>query len=535
MADLGFITRWQVKPHLDMDVRRRNLGRDLASLQPHKPIPPATAQGPESTTVLWATSALCGRSKFKVRNGSLLKATLYKEWLIVSFAHPSKMSDQGAKVTSDVKAEEVKPQAVKTAGVSAEEGEDAEAASQKPEPKKRGRKLQVKSDDAKDPAAEADAVEGGRVKRDRKQVEHYTVATPVKQSRTITIPEGSGTPLKDIKPIAESIAKVSTADDLLHGFHTLIWGRAQHKHMKADILKFNGFDFKSDKEHDAALAKLGKWTMNGLKEFAALLHLESAGAKDVVIDRIFKFLQSPSEDGIKEGKRKRNSIGKASKTPQKKGKKAKAETEDDEDEDEVEGDEDEDDEGSPEPKKRKYTKRTIATPKEPKKRGPKPKPKSAFEVFAKDKTGDVEKKLEEGEKLEAKLEQLYEALSEKEKKSYEDKLEELKKPATKPKRKGSKIKSAALITTEDEASDAEDNEKDAGEDEKPLKTKKVAEKEGGPSNADIVKAIKDILDDGKLDELTPKAIREKLQSHFGTNMDDKKMFIKESIDKILSE
>ncbi|KAI8920869.1 hypothetical protein DFJ77DRAFT_447668 [Powellomyces hirtus] len=245
-----------------------------------------------------------------------------------------------------------------------------------------------KDADVETPGSEA------RARRERKPTQHYTVEATVKTPKAIEIPEGKGTPLKDIKTIADNIASTPASDDLITGFHTLVWGRAGHKHIKQDILKFKGFNFQSDKEHDLALNKLARWTTAGLKEFAQLLHLESSGTKEVIIDRVFKFLQEPSAAGTKSGGTPRKSKS-GSKTPTKSPKASKASI-------------------------------SEATPK---KRGPKPKPKSVFELYAQEQRAEAVEELDEDASendIQAKLKELFEELDEADLKQYEEKFDALK-------------------------------------------------------------------------------------------------------------
>ncbi|KAI9105260.1 hypothetical protein DFS34DRAFT_1833 [Phlyctochytrium arcticum] len=219
-----------------------------------------------------------------------------------------------------------------------------------------------------------------RPSRDRKTTEHYTYPKKeVKEPKKNSIPEGNGTPLRDIKSIHEEFSKAATDDDILRGFHGIVFGgRAAQKHIKSELLQFNGFNFASDKEHDAALGKLERFTMAGLKDLANLLCVESSGNKETVLERVWEFLKAPSKDAATNSRKRRRSSG--------------AKKDDESDDDTEEGAD----------KEKKVVKKaksattklpssktvaasTAASPgtaKEGKKRGPKPKPKTPFEVYA---------------------------------------------------------------------------------------------------------------------------------------------------------
>ncbi|KAJ3157879.1 hypothetical protein HDU89_000258 [Geranomyces variabilis] len=357
-------------------------------------------------------------------------------------------------------------------------------------------------------------------RRERKPVQHYTVEAPAKKAVVVEVPEGKGTPLKDIKKIADKALKMPSDDDIFVGLSALIFGRAgRAKNAKREVMKFKGFDFSSDKEHDLALDKLARWTTLGLKELASLLCLESSGTKDVIIDRVFQFLQEPSASAIKDGRRKA---------------------------------------GSKTPTKSKTTEKLTA-----------------FDIFSNEKHAEAKKHVtsedaDEEDEIDAKLQEMYDELDEAGKKQYEEKAEAAntkaakKSPAKTPKAapktpktpksekvtktsktpktpktpkngKKSKAPAKSAETVDDSAESNADTpaKDDSADDDKPLAPKTAGKT--SPSNADIVSAIKKILTPDNLGELSNKRVRAKLEEQFGCDMNDRKPFIKEVIDKTIAE
>ncbi|KAJ3081471.1 hypothetical protein HK102_002322 [Quaeritorhiza haematococci] len=406
-----------------------------------------------------------------------------------------------------------------------------------------------------------------RPQRARKAVERYSESTDFKEKKQVRIPEGKGVALKEIPHILEEIDKRTSSDDILSGFHTLIWGRLTHKHLKQDLRQFCGFDIKSEKEKELIVGKLGRWTMVGLKEFCEVLGLETSGTKDAIMDRIYEFLLKPHP-----------------RTPASKRKRTKSKSSHD----------NSDDETPAKPKKKK-----ASTPKTP--------PPTAFDIFF-DENNKTEDSSEDASEEDVKkaLQEKWDAMSEEEKKPFEEKAaaaaaaqaEETedgdaspvgrktpktpksqsaskKKPSSaKSTKTGSAKKRAApksakhAETDEDEEKDevaSEDEEKANGtkssiasekkekESKKEEEAKKEEKKEeepaavdtpapveevkepSGPSSSEIELEIKRLLDEGDLNNLTSKKIREMLSDKFDVDLADRKGFIKEVIDRIMTQ
>ncbi|KAJ3047800.1 hypothetical protein HK097_011156 [Rhizophlyctis rosea] len=283
-----------------------------------------------------------------------------------------------------------------------------------------------------------------RTPRERKSVDRLTTDVYAKApQKTVTIPEGPGTPLKDIPAIAEAIQKKTKNDDILQGLHSLIWGNAtvssiltltycgtgltfrwqKKKSLKQDVLQFRGFKFNADKDHDSAVLRLEKWTAQGLKELAHLLHLESSGTKDVVAERVFNFLKEPNESSTKGGRTVKRKRSTSKPTPKKKSTESVSNSDEEE--------ESSSSPTTPAPKKKtpskKSTPKNSTTTTPAKKRGPKPKPKNAFELFARERREELEKDGGE-EDVKGKVEELWGKLSKEEKEKVEERFAGLATP-----------------------------------------------------------------------------------------------------------
>ncbi|KAJ3297016.1 hypothetical protein HK104_000933 [Borealophlyctis nickersoniae] len=374
--------------------------------------------------------------------------------------------------------------------------------------------------------------------RVRKSVDRLSMSGYQKQAKPIEIPKGKGQPLGDIAPIAENISKRTRSDDILIGLHLLIWGKASQKNLKSDLLKFHGFDFQNDKEHDNHMMRLGKWTMAGLKDLCQILRLESSGTKDAVVERIFTFLKNPQESDIKGGgSRRKRSVSQT--TPRKKKGDATSDGEDAEEDSEP----------------------------QPKKRASKPKFKSAFELFASEQRAEAEKEGGEEDDIQKRLTEKWEALAEEDKKEFEErfaKLEASAKTPTKktPTKKAAKKELTKAVTPKKRGRPAKASKKvseDESEEEKvpapkkrgrPPKSKELVESEdekdgkeqgkadgkgGEPTDEQLVAHIKMILEQSALETLTRRGVREQLEAHYGVNFAERKKFINDVISENLAD
>lgn len=120
------------------------------------------------------------------------------------------------------------------------------------------------------------------------------------------------------------------------------------------------------------------------------------------------------------------------------------------------------------------------------------KPKSAYEVFANEKREEVQEELgdeADDEKVDERLKEMFESLNDEEKKDYEEKFAASKVEKTTAKKKRTKPSSKAAKEGDD-SNEAGSDEAEATDGEKQPKKKA---KSDSPTNAQIKRAIKDIL------------------------------------------
>ncbi|RKO85145.1 DEK C terminal domain-containing protein, partial [Blyttiomyces helicus] len=323
-----------------------------------------------------------------------------------------------------------------------------------------------------------------------------------------------------------------------------------HKHVKADLLKFHGFPEKSEKGRQVAIAKLERWTVSGLRELAEILNLVHYGTKEVLVERIYTFLEKPelkeSAKGKEAAKTKTTTPKKTPKTP--------------------------------------HSSDSEAPATEKKKLGRKPRPKTVLEFYgtnadvAQAATAAVE--AGEAETVEAKVVEMWEALEREARKEVEERFEEI----TSTKAKGAAKEKPAAKAKKEKAVAEESEAEPAAEEEKvpkkrgrppksgtaafkpvPKKTKTEtsppveqvpphAEAEAEavaakakvevkpsvdgtprePSDAEIVAQIKVILATDDLESLSNKKVRDQLEVHFGIPLTERKKYITEQINSILT-
>lgn len=117
------------------------------------------------------------------------------------------------------------------------------------------------------------------------------------------LPEGKGKQLKDFAGISYEINKRQSSDPTLQSFHFTLFGRTYKKFLKSDILSFNGYIFPEDlllkeKEKETITFRLYKSNLPLIKDLAKLLHLQSSGTKEEIIDKIIDFICVPVEEKL---------------------------------------------------------------------------------------------------------------------------------------------------------------------------------------------------------------------------------------------
>jgi len=124
----------------------------------------------------------------------------------------------------------------------------------------------------------------------------------------LTILEGKGTKLGDMPRVDRELNQTN-ADDL-KPLHRFLFGRtAKNWEIKKNIRKFNGFAFEvNSKEYKKKKDFVEKFTVPGLKFVCEILDQEKSGTKAELEDRLMEYLMEPRSSGKPvPGKRKKMS------------------------------------------------------------------------------------------------------------------------------------------------------------------------------------------------------------------------------------
>ncbi|GIY05388.1 protein DEK [Caerostris extrusa] len=410
----------------------------------------------------------------------------------------SDTKDESNSTTSDVKEEESSPKTEEAKSVD-ESSKDSEKDSikdenVKEESGKEGSEKDGSSD--KESSDDEDALFDRPVEqvgcRARKQVERLEISfnTPKEKHE---IKAGKGQKLGECPRIEHQIQKTSIED--LKPVHKILFGRVgSASQIKKSIRKFSGFPFgKSSSEFKRKRAFAEKLTANVLKRICEVLDLERSGSKEEIIKRILGFLLEPKDSGKKVKSKNKGSTKDKGKNSEKKPKsikkpKAKKASSDEEtsindsasekeDEEEEQDEQVDDDDDSDYDAKKKAKKNPKA-----KKTPPKTVAKQS------DKKGKAKKE---------------------EKKSTG---------------KGTKRK------REDDDDSASDTETDSSDEEPIAKKRKM------PSDEEIKKLVKKILDAADLQQITmKKVIKQIADAYPDCDLSHKKAFIKSTVKSLLGK
>ncbi|GFT70313.1 protein DEK [Nephila pilipes] len=329
--------------------------------------------------------------------------------------------------------------------------------------------------------------------RARKQVERleYSFNTPKEKQE---IQEGSGQKLGDCPRIEHQIVKTSIED--LKPLYRILFGRVgAAPQIKKNIRKFSGFPFeKKSTEFDRKKAVVEKLTTTVLKRVCELLDLERSGTKEEIVLRILDFLMDPKDSG-KSVKTKKKASGKdKKKSTEKKGKN----------------------------NKKPKTKKEVASDEN-----------DSANESASDEASDKEEEEEEEENDENEDEESdYDS-----KKKSKNASKVKKTPAKNPKKKTEKKekvkkeeKKSSAKGTKRKRDDDEDDDTDESSDEQP-----TAKKTKMPSDDEIKKLVKRILDAADLQEITmKKVIKQVADAYPDCDLSHKKAFIKTTIKSVIS-
>ncbi|XP_054709569.1 protein DEK-like isoform X2 [Uloborus diversus] len=312
--------------------------------------------------------------------------------------------------------------------------------------------------------------------RARKKVERLEVSFHTPKDKEMEIPEGKGQKLGQCPRIEFQIQKYKAVD--LRPLHRILFNKlGAEKSVKRNIRKFSGFPFDKDSdEYKKKLLMLNKYSTTVLKRMCLILDVDRGGQKDSLTERILEFLLTPQDSGKNVPQKK--SRGSSGKKKQKKVKSKKSDDEgesaNDVDDEKIDGSNESVNESNSEEEK---------SDDEPKKKS-KPAAKS---TTSKDKT---------------------------KKSAVKSKKVEKKTPAKTAKRKR----------------DVEEDDESSDDDDKPL-----AKKSKMPSDDEIKKMIKGILDSADLQEITMKKVINQVSDAYPDfDLTDKKAFIKSTVKTLLN-
>ncbi|XP_063409142.1 protein DEK-like isoform X3 [Mytilus trossulus] len=394
------------------------------------------------------------------------------------------------------------------------ETDSPKKSTKKTEETKSKKKKEVKKEDEEDEEDDEDSepklglleqpvvIESG--KREKRKVERLSMTeaynTP-NQPKEVDIPEGVGEKLGDIPRVEFQINKFKAED--LKTLHRVLFGKiTAATKVKKNIRLFTGFEFKKDdkeykKRRDMLLNR--NFHMPMLKVVCEVLDLEKKGTKDEVAERVMAFCMEPKSTGKKvpqSKKRKRSETkGKGDKKKTKKDSKSSKKKKSKE---KVKGSDDEDDEEEEEEEK-------------------------SEEEEVDDEEEEEEKEESEEEEVEEEPEEVKAPKKKKAKKETP-----AKKPA--PAKKETKKKEKPTPQKKKESESEEESEQ-SSDDEEPL----VKKAPSAPTNDELKKLVKKILDGANLEQVTMKTVVKQVYDKFPTfDLSDRKQFIKSTVKQFLS-
>jgi len=328
--------------------------------------------------------------------------------------------------------------------------------------------------------------------RARKKVERLEVSfsTPKEKQE---FPEGKGKKLGECPRIEAQIQKMKVVD--LKPLHKVLFNRiGSANEIKKNLRKFCGFPFDKDSvEYTRKKASTEKMTAPVLKQICLILDIERSGSKEEIVNRILTFLLNPEDSGKKvpsakkrASKDKKKSTSKKAKA-EKKGKVEKNDKSDEEPDKSEEDDDDDDDDDEDEDDDSAGGGTSMG---------------GTDEEANQELVGDDSKKKPKEKASKAKS------------KADKGKKEEKKTKGTKRK--------------QDEIKD-DDSSASSSDEQPPAKKSKM------PSNEEITKLIKQILESADLQEITmKKVIKQVSDAYPDHDLTNKKAFIKSTIKSVIS-
>lgn len=428
------------------------------------------------------------------------------------------------------------------------------------EDKKKKKKKKSPTDDAKQDESEEpkpksrskpklfepEILEG---KREKKIIQRLDLMSKPKEKPKIES-TGTGAKLGDIVRINHSIGKLKAP--LLKPLHKIVYDRpGTASTLRKNLRLFNGFPFGEESDlYNKKIEKLKRLHKEQLKTICQTLDLERSGTQIVLSERIMKFLVHPTNSGkpiLKKKKKttkdaKREKSSSKSKKPQKKvesGKSKPIVTDSSSDDD----DDDDDEEGK---ENSKDTEKSVTASQKNKDSGDKSSDKEEDDEDEDDDAPEEDSNKEEktppqkkslttkSTKKPEKSEQT--ASDESDLDFHEDKnAKKTKKPAAKrkaPAKPVPKTKKADSSSNrgKKKASKSKDESESSDEDQPLIKMIKKP-----PTEEQLKEAIKDLLKDANLEEVTMKQITRQVYDKYPDfDLTSRKEFIKETVKGLIS-
>ena len=152
------------------------------------------------------------------------------------------------------------------------------------------------------PTATATTTSTAPAKRERKKVEVF--APVVEEKKEVDIKRGRGTKLADIPNVAFKLSKISRKEDILKFLYRILYkGVPKQQTVKARIGEFSGWVFEADGEREMKVDLLTRAYKDTLHELLDLFELARGtgadGKKEAQVERLAAFLDAPSASGKK--------------------------------------------------------------------------------------------------------------------------------------------------------------------------------------------------------------------------------------------
>ena len=158
----------------------------------------------------------------------------------------------------------------------------------------------AKEDEVEAPKEEAEPSGGGRAKRVRKQTEAFKpIAEEVK---TVEIPQGKGTKLKDMPNVVAHFSEVTWSDPNLKTLYNIVFGVGQKKNFKKHLLEFSGLP-EGDTKAEAKVLKLQMAQLKGILDLvdvergAESFEEKKQPTHQMLCERLVGWLEEPVESG----------------------------------------------------------------------------------------------------------------------------------------------------------------------------------------------------------------------------------------------